>query len=289
MDHQYIEGQNLPDRYLQGTLSAAERARFEEHFIDCPECLDRLELTEDFRGALRTVAAERAATPLVHARPGLRAWLGAMPGGRSAALLAAAVLVLAVLPSVWSVIWAGQSRREMDLARLSAADWQRKYEASQQAGRKAEDEMQAREQEVIRQRREIEALREREQARVAEEGSRQALLRTAPIYDLNTVRGSARGTSAPPIQLSIPRSAQWIVLKLEIDPDPEHQSYRATLFTSDQVVCRASDLIAVQGALAISCGSGLFKTGDYRLALEGLTRQGQYVPAGAYSFHAIKQ
>src|SRR5262245_16004229 len=100
MDHQYIEGHNIPDLYLQGTLSAEERVRFEEHFIDCPQCLDRLELTEDFRGALRTVAAERAVTPLVLARPGLRAWWRAIPGGRSAALLAAAVLVLGVLPSV---------------------------------------------------------------------------------------------------------------------------------------------------------------------------------------------
>jgi hypothetical protein len=291
MDHRYIEGHNIPDLYVQGTLSAAARARFEEHFIDCPECLDQLELTEDFRGALRTVAAERAATPFVHARPRLGAWLGAMPGGRSAALLAAAVLLLAVLPSVLSIVWVGQAGRQMDQARLSAADWQRKYEDSQQAGRKAEAELQAREQEVARQRREIETEREPErQTRVVEEGSRQALLQTAPIYDLNAVRGGTRGPSASTTRISIPRSAKWILLKLETEPDPELQSYRATLFTSDQqVVCRASDMIAVKGALAVSCDSSLFKTGDYRLVLEGLTRQGGHVPAGAYSFHAVKQ
>jgi hypothetical protein len=288
MDHQYIEGHNIPDRYLQGTLSAAEQARFEEHFIDCPQCVDRLELTEDFRGALRTVAAQRAAKPFVHGRPGMRAWLAALPGGRSAALLAAAVLLLAVLPVVVSIVWVGQAGRQMDQARLSAADWQRKYEDSQQAARKAEAELQARAEEVARQRREIETERERErQPRVVEEGSRQALLQTAPIFDLNAVRG---GTSASTTRISIPRSAKWIVLKLETEPDPELQSYRATLFTSDQqAVCRASDMIAVRGALAVSCDSSLFKTGDYRLALEGLTRQGRHVPAGAYSFHVVKQ
>jgi hypothetical protein len=290
MDHHYIEGHNIPDRYLQGTLSAAERTRFEEHFIDCPECLDRLEVTEDFRGALRTVAAERPATPVVHARPGLRRWLGAMPGGRSAALLAAAVLVLAVLPTVLSIVRVGQARRQMDQARLSADDWQRKFEESQQAGRKTEAELQAREQDVARQRREIETGRERErQTRVVEEGNRQALLQTAPIYDLNAVRGGIRGPSATTTRISIPRAAQWILLKLETEPDPELQSFRATLFSSDQrVVCRASDMIAVKGALAVSCDSGLLKTGDYRLVLEGLTRQGRHVPAGVYSFHALK-
>ena len=288
MDHQYIEGHDIPDRYLQGTLSATERARFEEHFIDCPQCLDRLEMTEDFRGALRTVAAEGAATSRVDARRGLRAWLMGMPGGRHAALLAAAVLLLVALPSVLLIVWTGQSRRQVDQARLSAADWQRKYEESQQAGRKAEAEMQAREQELTRQRLEIETQRER-QTRVTE-GSRQSLLHTAPIFALNTVRSGTGGQSAPATRISIPRSAQWIVLKLEIEPDPELQSYRATLFTSaERVICRASDVIAVSGALAVSCDSSLFRTGDYRLALEGLTRQGRHVSAGAYSFHVIKQ
>jgi hypothetical protein len=288
MDHHYIEGHNITDRYLQGTLSATERTRFEEHFIDCAECLDRLEMTEDFRGALRTLAADRAAVSRVYARPGRRAWLMGMPGGRHAALLAAAVLVLVALPSVLLIVWTGQSRRQVDQARLSAADWQRKYEESQQAGRKAEAAMQSREQEVARQRLEIEAQRER-QTRVAEQLGPQALLQTAPIFDLNTVRG-LRGQSAPATRISIPRSAQWIVLKLEIEPDPELQSYRATVFTSgERIICRASDVIAVRGTLAVSCDSSLFRTGDYRLALEGLIRQGRHVSAGAYSFHVIKQ
>ena len=254
MDHQYIEGHNIPDRYLQGTLSATERTRFEEHFIDCAQCLDRLEMTEDFRGALRTLAAAEAATSRVHARPGLRAGLTGITGGRHAALLAAAVLLLVALPSVLLIVWTGQSRREVDHARLSAADWQRRYEESQQAGRKAEAEMQAREQEVARQRLEMTEREREQQARGAEQGSRQSLLQSAPIFALNTVRGGTREQSAPATRISIPRSAQWIVLKLEIEPDPELQSYRATLFTSgDRVICRASDVIAVRGALAVSC------------------------------------
>ena len=35
MDHQYIDDHDILDGYLQERLSAAERARFEEHFIDC--------------------------------------------------------------------------------------------------------------------------------------------------------------------------------------------------------------------------------------------------------------
>jgi len=289
MDQEYIEGYKNTDRYLQGTLSATERIRFEEHFIDCAECLDRLEMTEDFRGGLRTLAADRAAASRVYARPGRRAGLMGMPGGRHAALLAAAVLLLVALPSVLLIVWTGQSRRQVDQARLSAADWQRKYEESQQAGRKAEAAMQSREQEVARQRLEIEVQRER-QTRVAEQLGPQALLQTAPIFDLNTVRGGTPGQPAAATRIAIPPSAQWIVLKLEIEPDPELQSYRATVFTSgERIICRASDVVAVRGTLAVSCDSSLFRTGDYRLALEGLIRQGGHVSAGAYSFHVIKQ
>jgi hypothetical protein len=289
MDHHEIEANNITDRYLQGRLSPAEEARFEEHFVDCAECLDRLEMTEDFRSALRTVAAADAATARVHAWPGPRRRFMGLTGGQQA-LLAAAVLLLVALPSALLIREIGQSRRQADQARLSAADWQRRYDESQQAARAAEEELRAREQELSRQRVELETARERErQARVVEEGSRQARLQpTAPIFDLNTVRSVNAGPSAPTTRIAIPRSARWIVLKLEIEPDPELPSYRATLLTSDQkVICRASDAIAVNDALAISCDASLFKPGEYRLTLEGLTTQGRHVAAGTYAFHVI--
>ena len=291
MDHHYIEGHNIPDRYLQGTLSAAERIRFEEHIIDCAQCLERLEVTEDFRSTLRAVAAEEAASTRAHARPGLRAWSMRLTGGRQAALLAAAVLLLVALPAALLIRETSQSRRQLDRASLAAADWQRRYEDTQQVARNLEKEVQAREQELSKQRLEIETQRERErQGRVVEEGSRQARLQpTAPIFELNTVRSGSPGQSARATRVSVPPSARWIVLKLETEPDPELQSYRATLLASDQqVICRASDLVAVKGVLAISCDSSLFTPGDYRLTLEGLTKQGRYAPAGTYYFHVIK-
>jgi anti-sigma factor RsiW len=71
MDHGYIEENNVADRYLMGKLSAEERARFEEHFVDCAQCLDRLETTEGIRAALRTVAAGKHSRP----RPCIQAWM----------------------------------------------------------------------------------------------------------------------------------------------------------------------------------------------------------------------
>jgi len=186
----------------------------------------------------------------------------------------------------------GRSRREVNQVRLSSAEWQRRYEESQQTARNLEKEMQAREQELSGQRLELETqLKQERQSRAVDDVNRLALLQpTAPIFDLNTVRSTNAEQSARAKQIHIPRSSPWIVLKLEIEPDPEIQSYRTTLLGSDQqVTWRASDLIAVKDALAVICNSSLFVSGDYRLTLEGLTQQGRYVSTGVYSFHVTRQ
>ena len=61
MDHHYIEENNLVERYVLGRLPAQEQVRFEEHFAECGECLEQLELAGDLDTALRAAAAEDAA------------------------------------------------------------------------------------------------------------------------------------------------------------------------------------------------------------------------------------
>ena len=46
MDHSYIEKREVIERYVTDRLSTAERVAFEEHYIACEECLDRLEEAE---------------------------------------------------------------------------------------------------------------------------------------------------------------------------------------------------------------------------------------------------
>jgi hypothetical protein len=281
MNHYEIEEHNIPDRYLQGKLSAEERIRFEEHFIDCPECLARLEMTEDFSNTLRVVATQDAGRLRVPRGLGLRGWLLGLGGTRQAALVAAAILLIVSLPATLLIMKVGQSRREVDQARLSLADWQRRYEESQQAA----DNLRARAQELEKQ------LEQERQARLAVNGTAggAGLASSAPIFDLTAVRSATPGQPARVPQISIPRSASWIVLKPEMEPDPELQSYRATLMTPDQqVICRASDLLTIRGALTISCDSSRIDAGVYRLTLEGLTEQGRYVSAGTFSFRVIK-
>ena len=104
MDHESIQGNQIPDRYLMGKLSAEERLQFEEHFIDCSICLEQLEALEGLRDGLRELSPR--GTPV--APPERHALVRLLRAPRAAALLAAACLAVAVLPSA---LFFGELRR----------------------------------------------------------------------------------------------------------------------------------------------------------------------------------
>ena len=93
MEHPYLEEEQVVERYLRGSLTADETARFEEHYLTCQTCLDRLDLVERFDRALKGVAQEEVArsTLTIWARLRRSPWLSpalavllllvAIPGG----------------------------------------------------------------------------------------------------------------------------------------------------------------------------------------------------------------
>lgn len=94
MEHSFIEQRDVIDRYVRGTMPLAERSEFEEHFLDCPECLEQLELARSLREGMKVCAAEPGARAATQLRP--RGWFSWRP----AAAGAMAVLLLAAIPAV---------------------------------------------------------------------------------------------------------------------------------------------------------------------------------------------
>jgi hypothetical protein len=294
MDHHYIEEQNIPDRYLLGKLPSEERARFEEHFIGCRECLVRLETTEDFRGALRAAAVEDVTRGC--ARAGLLARIlriARLNNARRAALLLGAILLLTALPTA---LWINEKIRARDYQakfKTPSTELQRQYDESQQRAARLERELQESQRHSAEQRGQLEAQIERERqerARLAGELENLKQPRAAaPVFILSVARS---GDAGPPVnRISLPRSAPRIILSPELEPDPDLQSYRATLRTADnRRIWTASNLrFSSKDALNLGFNTNLFKPGDYLLILEGLTQQGSYVPVAKYLFQAIKQ
>lgn len=97
MDHGYIEQRRVVERYLTDRLSIAERVSFEEHYIACEECLDRLEQAEALVGAQDHAVTGWFRTRLIGVGPAALAELGpaaARPPGFQAAPLVVPVFPL---------------------------------------------------------------------------------------------------------------------------------------------------------------------------------------------------
>jgi hypothetical protein len=95
MTHDYIDDNQIAARYLMGKLDAEEEAAFEEHFVDCRECLANLELIRDFRGHLHDAASETLSQ-----RRGWFARLAGLALWQQRAAWAAAAMVLIGVPSI---------------------------------------------------------------------------------------------------------------------------------------------------------------------------------------------
>lgn len=115
MDHLTIEEENVVERYLLRKLAPADAEQFEEHYLDCPDCLEKLELSKQLHRGLRDVAAEDG-TSLT--RMAALAWL-VRRGRTLQTFLAVAVLAVAVLP--WALLAPRVSRLTDEQQRLEGA------------------------------------------------------------------------------------------------------------------------------------------------------------------------
>ena len=117
MKHPEIDERSVVDRYVAGKLPPAEVASFEEHYLDCPSCIQAVEDAERLQRGLGAVAAEdlsaravswAAAWRALRSGPG-RAWV-------------AALLLVSVLPA--ALLWqrAGRLDQDLDLLRQELVD-----------------------------------------------------------------------------------------------------------------------------------------------------------------------
>ena len=119
MNHQDIAQQQVVERYVAGRLSDEEVARFEEHMIDCRDCIDEVALVGDLRKGLEEAAADgvwKHAPLPQRLAPGL--WERIQSAlSFPAPAWALAGLLLAAVPS-WMVIRSSQ----VEMANLRAAN-----------------------------------------------------------------------------------------------------------------------------------------------------------------------
>jgi hypothetical protein len=249
MDHTYIQEHQIVAQYAVGKLDPADRVEFEDHLVDCRQCLDELELTDDFRQSLRRVASVRENS--IDSRPAST--------GRLVAILAAAAVIVVGVVSFFFMRENRGIERQLNQARTDASTWERHYNDEHQARTAAESQL------------------------------RESPIASAPLFTLNLTRSANLTTEAPSNVISVSREAKVIVLSLELQNDPDFQSYSAALtdaagtsvWTADGIVPAAS------GALALILPASVIRPGKYILTIEGRHGQ-QYSVAGSYSFLATQ-
>jgi len=263
MDHAYIEEHDVIRRYLVDRLGADERTRFEAHYVDCDQCLERLELEEGFREGIREVAAAGAARAIER---GLFLRLLLSRSGR--ALLAAALAVVVALPVGILLM------RNRELARQLAAATP-PPPLPEPASTK--EDQQARQE---RDRLASELEQERRARTVAEERLARAESPRVnlPVFLLAAVRGDD-GTSEDLNQLVLTPGEDWVVLAVELAL-VEHASYRATLRTAAGRRTWSGDGLRPdeRDTLTLALPSKLLPSGRYSLEVEGRTAAGRWEP-----------
>jgi hypothetical protein len=115
MDHWSIENENVAERYVAGKLPADEAAGFEEHYLDCPECIARVEDAARLHRGLQRVALEEATATA--RRLSLAGILTALIRSRQGALGLTVLLALVALPAALGVWQIGRLRHDLQAAR----------------------------------------------------------------------------------------------------------------------------------------------------------------------------
>lgn len=262
MDHRYIEEHLIADRYLLEKLSTEERAEFEEHYVDCAECLNRLTLAEDFRRALGAAALEELSAS--RARPaGLLERLAQLGRWQQAATFAAVFLFFAALPMVIMVKEIRRLRQALDQTRISSGP-------------------------VVQPTSLPPSPTPNSTTAVDESGRLTQPQINVPILALSAAR---RAEAAPEQAIPLPASPGWMVISLELEGAPQYRAYRATLSAADGRRPWKTDRLRPNpyGALTIIFHSTFLPPGAYLLALEGLPPAGQPAAIANYPFRTIRK
>ena len=110
MKHSEIDASQIVEHYVAGKLGDEDAARFEEHYLSCPECVRAVEDAERLRCGLELAAAEE----LTARQTVFAAALHALRSGPGALLLSL-VLIVALLPV--ALAWQRTARLDAELDR----------------------------------------------------------------------------------------------------------------------------------------------------------------------------
>lgn len=280
MDHEEIDQFDVIDRYLTGKLPVEESTDFEEHFINCPQCISRLQVTDGFIQGLRSIAVEQI-LPLSHHQPRNAFPYSLYALFRKPWVLACACLLIAgAICATWAVNYTRRLRAEADQAKSLSEQWQRRYESELQSATAADRKLQETEQQRAEQllALEMKLKEEKEQHTKMEAESRRRMHTpgSLPVFALISVRSSSANPSEPINKIVLPRSSAVFAFSISLAGETQFHNYRISIFDDRHRLIEKTRQLTPDrdDVLTILLDSGLFRSGNYSLVLEGFKKEG---------------
>ena len=288
MEHEEIDKLNLIDRYLMGKLLAEENVSFEEHFVNCPQCIADLQMTKNFMQDLRLVAAEQ--TLIRHQPKKASGHLLQMLLGKPLAVAMGCLLIAAAVGAFFVINNTRNLRAAVDQAESFSKQWEQRYENERQSAISAGRKHQETELQQAEQMRALEArLKDEEAQRTkieAESGSRTLSESTPSVFVLDAIRGEPDSN-----QVTVSRSSAMVVLSIRLEEEVQFKNYRVTIYDKRHNLVWEKRRVPPNlklTSLFISFNRERFRPGDYSLTVEGLKKGGEKVVVGTYPFSIIK-
>ena len=247
MNHQGIEDDDRLEAYVTGRMKPDERTELEEHLVDCPLCLARVEAVQGLLGGMHALGDELPA-PLQPARS---------PWPRRAAVTLAALAAVAV-----AIVWTGARERRLEQA----------LEAERAAGAAARQQVAA-----------LAARLSAAQSAPAPERAPPALPSgRVPVLSLM----ATRGTQLPTLAVPRSGTPAVLLVERESPPRFDRyrvtlEGPGGNRVLQEELAPSSRDVVAV-GVDPVLLAPGL-----HLLTLEGLSRGGSAAPVGRHRFVVV--
>ncbi|HEY6806992.1 MAG TPA: hypothetical protein VI306_25670 [Pyrinomonadaceae bacterium] len=283
MNHEYINKSNLIDKYVLGKLTGAEAEAFELHFIECSECVDKLNATTALVEDLKGLAVQE--TLMVGKKSVSPGWFPTF-GPSSPRLWAAVACGCIVIAGILGVIANRRlTRLEADLhqAKDENSVIRQQYEQGVQTATQVEKQHQESSQQLTQRIDELEQKIKDDKSSVP---SSEGPVVGFPIYSLATVVR----TQDQPVHKVAPGSSKRFAFSIELLEQKKSSNYRITIADGrGTTVWKGSGFRPDESnSLSLSLASNLFKTGDYNLTVEGFTPPNEWSPVGNFPFHFVR-
>lgn len=292
MDHDYINQFNLIDQYLLGKLAGDEVDEFEEHFVDCSECVERLSVARSFIQDLKrltvqqTLLSGNSPAPLARRRT-----FGQLTTLRLLAAIASCCIVVVAVFTLLAVRRLNRLEGELRQTKEAAFALSQQYRQASAAAADSENQHQKTRQELAQRIGELEEKLKTQGAagkgdQFADRGSEASEV-NFPIYALVSV---ARGQAPSPVDISPPVSSRSFAISIPVEDNRNFSVYRVIIVDHQGVTVWKQGGFRPDSyhTLSLSLRSSFLSRGTYELRVEGLTPPSQWSTIGSYPFRVTR-